>query len=767
MLCLRLLNSYSFYLINDTKVVKVSLVPNPINMIYFITSHEPAWTDAEISFTDSLDRVINMVRNTDLIGLDTENNGINAINATPLLLQLSDGIDSYVIDSTRLGTKYLKEFNLHNKTIIAHNAQYDYMIVKQQYGVVLKDLIDTMVIEQVLGRGAQRSSSLEATHLRRLNAYMPVAKSTRDDFGSMKYNPVFLRDHIYYSGYDPICLFPIYEKQKPLIKEYKLERRIYDIAFPLISILGDMCLNGFYINKDEWLGILNENKKRKFEIECKLDSKIRQFAKNYSKINGGKWTNLRRKQELTQGSLFGEDTTTENENLHNVSYSSNKQLTYLFKVLKEPLPEKIDKENIKDWENVATKVSFAEEALEQYKIQYPSSKIVPFINDLLDYRKYEKAINSFGEIFIKEYIKKPGSKKYKLGYLNSKTGKVHTIYKQEFTKNGRLSSGDVARGFYNSQQIIKENKYRNCFTLTPKEIEEGWYISTYDLSGAELVILASNSKDKTLIKLLKEGADLHSYLASAIYTKIFRYIIYNMSENRAYDEIANLLIPNRLQHDLEGITKEELSLLHKERIDYVIKHKAFTVDKKKSPDLRNPVKNIVYGINYGAGEEKVAETLNIAPHYAKLAMEAMREELPDAFNYLDNIARFGVKHGYIIFNTRTNSRHWFQSWLDAKEQGRDLSGKDKSAIGRACKNYGISGTQADMIKEAMVEVDKYTIQNNIEIRWLLQVHDEIVIAHKQKDFGELMEKVMVETCNKYLVDIEMGVSGHTGYFWNK
>jgi DNA polymerase I-like protein with 3'-5' exonuclease and polymerase domains len=736
-------------------------------MIYFVTKQEVNWSDKDIFITDNLDGLIKMCNSTNIIGLDTENNGLNAINATPLLIQISDGVDSYVIDSTRMGTDFLKSLNLENKFVLAHNAQYDYMIVKQHYGVTLKNMGDTMIVEQVLGRGSNRSASLEATHLRRLNSYMPVAKSTRDDFGSMKYNPTFLRDHIYYSGYDPYCLFPIFEKQKPLIEQYKLERRIYDIAFPLISILGDMCLNGFYINKDEWVRILNENKAKKFEIECKLDEQIRHFAKDHNRIKGGKWTNIRRKQELNQIGLFGNDTLTTNENVNNVSYSSNKQLTYLFKVLKEPLPEKIDKENIKDWENVATKVSFAEEALEQYKISYPGSKIISFIDKLLEYRKYEKAINSFGEIFINEYIKKPNSKKYKLGYLNSKTEKVHTIYKQEFTKNGRLSSGDVRIGFYNSQQIIKENKYRNCFTLSPKEIEEGWYISTYDLSGAELVILASNSGDKTLLKLLKEGADLHSYLASAIYTKIFKYIINNMSENRAYDEIANLLIPNRLQHDLEGKTKEELKQIHNDRIAYVFKNSSFIVDKKQSPDLRNPVKNIVYGINYGAGEEKVAETLNIAPHYAKLAMEAMREQLPEAFNYLDNISRFGVKNGYIIFNNRTNSRHWFQTWLDAREQGRELSNKDKSAIGRACKNYGISGTQADMIKEAMVEVDKYAINNNIQIKWLLQVHDELVFAHKDKSFGETAGKIMVETCNKYLNGIEMGVSGHTGLFWNK
>lgn len=756
-------------------------------IINYITRKQPEWQNKDIKVTDSLDGLIEMFKNTDIIGADTENNSVHAINAVPLLAQFSDGKESWVVDTTTVSSSFLKGLNIEDKTYIMHNAQYDYMIFKQQYGVTFKNLIDTMIIEQVLGRGSGRSASLEATHFRRLNSYMPVSKSTRDDFTSMKYNPVFLEEHILYSGYDPVCLFPIYEAQKPLIKEYKLEKRIYDIAFPCVSILGDMSLNGFYIDNEKWTKILNENRKKKFEIECRLDDKIREYAKNHKEIRGGIWTNIRRTAQLEQVGLFGANESISNVNKHNVSYSSNKQLTKLFKVLKEPMPEKADKDTAK-WEEKKMKVSFAEEALEQYKIQYPSSRLIPFINDLIEYRGYEKAINSFGEIFLKEFIRKPGSKKSKIGYHNPRTGKVHTIYKQEFTKNGRLSSGDVRNGFYNSQQIIKDNRYRNSFTLSPQEIADGWFISTYDLSGAELVILASHSGDRTLIKLIKEGADLHSYLASAIYTKIFKYILENMSESRAIDEIAHLLEVNRLQQDLE-CTDEEKSGIERTRLETVLADKGvITVNKKLFPDLRNPVKNIVYGINYGAGEEKVAETLNIAPYYAKLALEAMREQLPDAFAYLDRISRFGVKHGYIIFNDRTNSRHWFQTWLEASAQGRELQGKDKSAIGRACKNYGISGTQADMIKESMVSCDKFVQQsliadalkqemiNNIKLsgfEWLLQVHDELVFKHKHssleeaKIFAKELGNVIVNTCNLYLKDIEMKVEGDTTTYWNK
>jgi DNA polymerase I-like protein with 3'-5' exonuclease and polymerase domains len=746
--------------------------------IHYITHKEPKWEHPDIKPTDSLDRLVEMFKNTDIIGADSENTSVHPINARPLLFQFSDGKESYVVDTTTCSTSFLKALNPEKKQYLMHNGQYDYMIAKYHYGVELRNINDTMQNEQILGRGSGRSASLENTHLRRLSVPMPVPKATRNDFMSMGVNPEFELDHILYSGYDPQCLFPIFEAQKLLIEQYSLQRRVYDIAHPCIPILGDMCLNGFYIDNIKWNQILAENKTKKFEVELKLDTIIRDFSKYHKEIRGGKWTNIRKKQDLLQTDMFGGAIGISNDNKNNISYSSNKQLAYFFKVLREPLPQKADK-NSKDWNN-RLKDSFAEEALEQYKIQYPSSILTPFINHLIEYRGYEKAINSFGEVFLKEYIKKSNSKKYKLGYFNSKTQKVHTIYKQEFTKNGRLSSGDVRHGFFNSQQIIKDNKYRNSFTLSSQEIADGWLISTYDLSSAELVILASQSGDKKLIELIKKKADLHSYLASAIYTKIFKYIIENMAETRAIDEISHLLEVNRLQHDYEceyeengkkknrNWTNEELKEIQRKRVEDIFANNGkITVNKKTYPDLRNPVKNIVYGISYGAAGDKVAETLNIAIHYANLAMEAMEEELPDAFTYLKRISQFGIRNGYIVFNERTNSRHWFQSWLEAKEQGRELTGKEKGAIGRGCKNYCISGTQADMIKETMVEVNKYVLTNNIEFEWLMQVHDEIVFKHKNSDLGKTIKQIIVSICNKYLKDIEMDVEGFTGLYWNK
>lgn len=79
----------------------------------------------------------------------------------------------------------------------------------------------------------------------------------------------------------------------------------------------------------------------------------------------------------------------------------------------------------------------------------------------------------------------------------------------------------------------------------------------------------------------------------------------------------------------------------------------------------------------------------------------------------------------------------------------------------------MSGTQADMIKEGMVEIDKFVRKEKIPFKWMLQVHDEIVYKHQDKDLRPIVENIMTDTCNLYLKGITMEIAGYTGHVWNK
>lgn len=778
--------------------------------IVFITRREHNVNDPNIIITDSLDRLIEFLKNVDNPSLDSENNSLNPFTALPILEQLGyRDEDCYVIDRLSVKDRYINPFQ--NKTFVGANIQYDVKINKIHFGSDIRNVEDVMEVEQILNRGAKVSASLEATHLRRLNSYMEEDKAIRNEFISFTPNSILENRHIKYGAYDVTCVHKIRDVQDELIKKYKLEHRVFNIAFPCTAILADMCLEGFTLNKEEWKNILQENKKHKLLVERDLDNELVKLSSVYPAIKGGRFTaTLRNRVDVVQEDLFGLTTTLNNNNLHNINYSSFNQLEDLFKRINEPIPLKKDK---KDQQY---KPSFAEEALEQYKIKYPKTKLLTFVNLLLQYREYEKRINSFGEIFMHSIIRNPTKKGkknlLKKGFFRDDTQKVHTIYKQEFTRNGRLSSGDIDNGFYNSQNMIKENKYRHCFTLTEQEIKDGYFITTRDLTGAELVILGSLSQDSALIE--NYNKDLHSFLATPSYTNIIKYIISEMPEERQFNELYELLKVNKIYRsyqiktgkkdelgkDIErDPTPEEIHKITLHRVEEALHFGKITINKHDYPDIRDPFKNVVYGVNYGAGPPKIAETLNIAIYYAELVLNAMRSTLPAAFAYLDKISQFGVNNGYVVFNDRTNSRTWFPEIIESWRNGREISNKIRSSVERFCKNGPISGTQADMIKESMVEVDKrvqilknlkYLSQQTVaeklqdqlfidlpneikenyssfDFSWKLQVHDELVVKHTISEFGDYMGKIMSDTCNKYLKNITMNVSGYTGHYWHK
>lgn len=760
--------------------------------LIFITKRnydQKEFSKYNIKITNDLTGLYKLLANSKWLAFDTENSSLDPFKAIPLLESIGNGVESFVIDKTTITENYLDGYT--NILFIGHNMQYDYVIKKQTQNVELRKVYDTMITEQILGRGSGRSNSLEATHLRRLGYEMLEDKATRNGFINRTINTTFTPKEVSYSGYDVECLPKIVKAQLPLIDKYKLNYRIKVIGFGLIPILADMYLEGMTLNREAWLSRIQEDKIKKFEVELKLDSILEKLSKEHSSIRNGKFTRERRRQELIIKDIWGDIVSTaSNENVGNINYGSSNQVLDIFKRLKLKLPTTTD---LKTYETI---ISVGEKALESYLIENPDTILYDFCKLLIKHAKLSKAIDSFGEIFLHEFYKPSGKgKKVKKGYYKEITKKIHTRYSQETTANGRLTSGDAKElamkvGVYNSQQIPKEKRYRVCFTLTQEEIDNDWWITTCDLSGAELVILGALSGDRKLIDLLL-NKDVHSHLATASFNKIIDYMLNTFKGKRLYDELYELLQVNKIYksksyakelkdkkgniignmtHSLAGepLTAEDCHKLTDYRVKSVLKHKKFIVNKNTSKDIRDPYKNVVYGSTYGAQASKIGTTLGIAKLYSELVVKSMYEELPEAFNYLDRMSDYGVKNGYIIFNDITNSRHWFKDILDARKYRQEIDYKVKGRVSRQCKNLPISGTQADMIKEAMVEIDNFGRKNNYEFKFLLQVHDELVIKHKGRDFSNYIPQIMSNSANRYLNGItKMKATVEIGHTWTK
>ena len=403
-------------------------------------------------------------------------------------------------------------------------------------------------------------------------------------------------------------------------------------------------------------------------------------------------------------------------NKGNINWGSPQELINIFAKLDIVLPTKLGKylkPKINDKGKVINKdleFTTGEDALRQYLIDKPESKVKTLIDLILDFRKATSELTKYGENFLEN--------------KNSVSGKFHTLYRQCNAANGRFQSGGgkLQPDKFNSQNIPRDTKFRHCFG-----VEEGYQVVTCDLSGAELRIMCSHAQDMKLLELSK--GDMHSHMAQAGWRSIY--------ESRGQ------------------ITKSQ----------------TYEVSKTVNKHIRQKCKNLTFGTVYGCHAKKAAKTIDVSVDEGQLYINSIKKQIPSTFKYVDKQAKFAIKNGYLILNNRTNSRIWYPWIIHKIRDGHELDFRDKIHVDNSARNVTISGTQADMIKEAIVVIDKKIKEMGLDCYLLMQVHDELVYKFPKDSnydfFPKLVSDTMSEVANKYLKNVEMGTDYEVLDTWTK
>jgi hypothetical protein len=545
------------------------------------------------------------------------------------------------------------------------------------------------------------------------------------------------------------------EIQLPLIQKANQAFLIFDIEFPLISILGDTELVGLILDENKWKQNIEDRKKEQFNYQCELDGELRSLRDNLCTeedklfLTGGKYDRPRaEKIDNIQYNLFGEPLITPEKanKISHVNYSSTDVLINLFGKFKQPAPTKLGKFEIPTFtKNKTGKIvvdksnnsfSTAAGVIEGYLFEFPDTPIRKFIKALLNYRKATVRINTFGTKFLTKYT-------------NPITKKIHTIFRQCNAITSRLQSGDKKNNWFNSQNIPAKKEYREAFTT-----EEGRTMATTDLSGAEAVIMIDKAKDEVFYQIAIVNDDAHSPLAQAIWRAIgeYRKTLYTPYEENYYK--ANVL-------------------------------SNININKKENKDMRTSYKPMTFGDIYGMHDKKRAKTLNITIEEAKIAGKVQKSMLPKTYAMVEKNSKLALSQGYIVLNTRTNSRIWYPKIFEMRNNKSQLNFMDEQDIASSARNCTIQGTQADMVKEMMVEIAKEVRKQNLDIRLLIQVHDELVydfpdsylipfIEYSDEegnlsivDAGDFIKLTMCKVANRYLSFIKMNAEQHIGKTWTK
>ncbi|HKQ13988.1 MAG TPA: DNA polymerase I [Steroidobacteraceae bacterium] len=148
-----------------------------------------------------------------------------------------------------------------------------------------------------------------------------------------------------------------------------------------------------------------------------------------------------------------------------------------------------------------------------------------------------------------------------------------------------------------------------------------------------------------------------------------------------------------------------------------------------SADQRRTAKMINFGLIYGMSAFGLASRLGIERSEAKRYVDLYFERYPGVRRYMDETRQQARERGYVetVFGRRL--------YLNdiASRNAALRQGAERQAI-----NAPMQGTAADIIKRAMIQVDRWLSTSNIPARLLLQVHDELVFEVRQDAAEELM-----------------------------
>jgi DNA polymerase-1 len=175
------------------------------------------------------------------------------------------------------------------------------------------------------------------------------------------------------------------------------------------------------------------------------------------------------------------------------------------------------------------------------------------------------------------------------------------------------------------------------------------------------------------------------------------------------------------------------------------------------PEMRRRIKAMSYGLAYGLSAYGLAQQLKITPEEARGQMHAYFERFGGIRDYLDGVVDDARQTGYT--ETTAGRRRYLPDLTSDNRQRREMA--ERMAL-----NAPIQGSAADVIKVAMLNVEKAIAAEGLSSRMLLQVHDELVLEVAPGEKGVLEALVRREMAGAAQLSVPLEVSVGFGASWD-
>jgi DNA polymerase-1 len=721
----------------------------------FCVPHElnPPLNVTVVEDLNGLDRLTDFFSRCSVFGLDTETNIVPTFfNRRIRTIQLGDRHEQYVIDLLpfagsgqslrnsqgnykpvgQLATvaEVLKPALESNRWLkVGANLQFDYEVLKWCMGLRPWNFYDVQLAEKVLYAGEVGFFESGFWALDDLVARYLGMQISKEQQKTFDLDHALTDKQIAYAALDTRLPIAIKNVQRPRLEKATL-LRASQIEFDAIPAFGDMHLNGFRLDRSEWLKLVASNRILKAEVVARLDEffvpivgrkeqppaqeeldrletiwkdtkdkTVRAEARQVFMTARKKVTEFKKRNEKGSDSFEGQAA---------INYGSSPQLHAALLTLK-----RFTKNNLPDTNDQSLK----------------KLKDDPIIACIREYRKVDKLLDTYGETWADQYI-------------DPDTKRVHSNIHQLGAETGRTSSSVP-----NIQNLPRDKRYRHCFISEP-----GYKMLTCDYNGCELRILAEYSQERIWIDAFRNGWDVHSVCAELLLKDKWISVA----------EATCAYIAKKLKCSCEA-------------------HKKF----------REWLKSVNFGIAYGMTARRLAIELSITEAEATELLTAFYRTFPTLVAYLEKSGKQAVSR--LESRTLAMRRRlyrkptWEQARVSAtKKLKREPNQKEIAkqykaifaAIEREGKNTPIQGSNADFVKLA---IGCGFDENGKPYLWHLlepvfdgllvnMVHDETVSEvpdEKAEAAFPVITECMSRAAEEFVKSVPMPAEGHIDTKWQK
>ena len=386
-----------------------------------------------------------------------------------------------------------------------------------------------------------------------------------------------------------------------------------------------------------------------------------------------------------------------------------------------------------DMEQAGIKID--EQGLEEYG-RVISEKIEVITKEIYDFSGEEFNINSPKQlgVILFEKLEIPPIKKTKTGYSTS--AEVLEKLEKEYPIVGRVLE-------YRHLSKLKSTYVDGLFAVINKDT--GKIHSTFNQTITATGRISSTEPNLQNIPIRQElGRKIRKVFVPSSEDYIFIDADYSQIELRVLAHISGdptLINAFKNNQDIHRLTASQV----------------FNIPFDKVSDIqRDNAKAVNFGIVYGISAFSLSEDLNISQKEAKMYIDGYFAKYPKVKEYLDNIVITAREKGYVetLFQRRRAIPEINASNFNVRSFGE-----------RIAMNTPIQGTSADIIKIAMIRVDKVLKERNMRSKLILTVHDELLVEAHKDELEEVRTILKHEMENAAKLSVPIDVDIDAGITW--